>query len=175
MKVTLQLATSLDGFIARRDGSFDWCFTDQDYGMSEFAHSVDAVIMGRHSYELMLEMGDLPYPDKPYYVLTHAQLQSDQAAVTFFAGDAESLRMKMVNEGIKHAWLFGGSNVCGQFAQRGLIDDVMVAVHPIALGQGIPLFGGLVHDVTLKLKDTRNYDTGLVMLHYQVQRAPRKG
>jgi dihydrofolate reductase len=75
----------------------------------------------------------------------------------------------MVSEGVKHAWLFGGSNVCGQFAQAGLIDDVIVAVHPIALGQGIRLFGGLVHDVRLKLKDTRNYDTGLVTLHYQVE------
>ncbi|HZP11362.1 MAG TPA: dihydrofolate reductase family protein [Nevskiaceae bacterium] len=174
MKVTLQLATSIDGFIARRDGSFDWCFTDQDYGMAEFAHSVDAVIMGRRSYELMLEMGELPYPDKPYYVLTHATLRADSPNVTTFAGDAESLRMKMVNEGVKHAWLFGGSNVCGQFAQRGLIDDVMIAVHPIALGQGIPLFRDLVHDVKLKLKDSRNYDTGLVMLHYQVVRTPRK-
>ena len=103
MKVTLQLATSIDGFIARRDGSFDWCFTDQDYGMAEFAHSVDAVIMGRRSYELMLEMGELPYPDKPYYVLTHEQLRADQANVTFFAGDAEALRMKMVTEGANSA------------------------------------------------------------------------
>ena len=80
---------------------------------------------------------------------------------------------RYLSEGIKHAWLFGGSNVCGQFAQAGLIDDVMVAVHPIALGRGIPLFGGLVHDVKLKLKDTRNYDTGLVMLHYNVVFTPR--
>jgi dihydrofolate reductase len=173
MKVTLQLATSLDGYVARPDGSFEWCFTDQDYGMSEFAHSVDAVIMGRRSYELLLEMGELPYPDKPYYVLTHASLQSDSANVTFFAGDAAALRVKMATEGVKHAWLFGGGNVCGQFAQTGLIDDVMVALHPIALGQGIKLFGGLMHDVKLKLKDTRNYDTGLVMLHYQVVRTPR--
>jgi dihydrofolate reductase len=173
MKVTLQLATSLDGFIARADGSFDWCFTDQDYGMSEFAHSVDAVIMGRRSYELMLEMGELPYKSKPYYVLTHAQLPADSPNVTFFAGDASALRMKMVSEGCKHAWLFGGSNVCGQFAQAGLIDDVMVAVHPIALGRGLPLFGGLMHDVRLKFKDSRNYDTGLVMLHYNVVFTPR--
>ncbi len=174
MKVTLQLATSIDGFIARPDHSFDWCFTDQDYGMSEFVHSVDAVIMGRRCYELLLEMGEALNPAKPHYVLSHATLPADAPNVTFFAGDAAALRVKMVSEGIKHAWLFGGSDVCGQFAQAGLIDDVMVAVHPIALGQGIPLFGGLMHDVKLKLKDTRSFDTGLVMLHYQVEFTPRQ-
>ena len=170
MKVTLQLATSLDGFIARPDGSFDWCFTDQDYGMAEFLHSVDAVIMGRRCYELLLQMGEALDPAKPHYVLTHAELPADLPNVTFFAGDAAGLRLKMVDEGVRHAWLFGGANVCGQFAQAGLIDDVMVAVHPIALGHGVPLFAGLTRDLKLKLKDTRNYDTGLVMLHYQVER-----
>lgn len=171
MKVTLQLAISLDGFIARPDGGFDWCFTDQDYGMAEFRHSADAVIMGRRCYELLLQMGEPPDPGKPHYVLSHAQLPADHPSVTFFAGDVAALRVKMVAEGVRHAWLFGGSDVCGQFAQAGLIDEVIVAVHPLALGQGIPLFGGLTRDLKLKLKDTRNFDTGLVMLHYHVVRA----
>jgi dihydrofolate reductase len=170
MKLTLQLAASLDGFVARPDGGFDWCFTDQDYGMTEFLHSIDAVVMGRRCYELLLQMGEPPDPTKLYYVLTHANLPADFTNVTFYAGDVAALRVRMADEGVRHAWLFGGSDVCGQFAQAGLIDEIMVAVHPIALGQGVPLFAGLKRDLKLKLKDSRSYDTGLVMLHYHVER-----
>lgn len=171
MKVSLQLATSLDGFIARSDGGFDWCFTDQDYGMGAFLASVDAVIMGRHSYELLLAMGETPKADKRYFVLTHQPLPALHANVSFHAGDAAQLRLLMAAEGVRHAWLFGGGQVCGEFAQAGLIDEVIVAVHPIALGQGMPLFKGLQHDLRLTLSESRTYKTGLVMLHYSVQKS----
>jgi dihydrofolate reductase len=168
MKVTLQLATSLDGYIARPDGGFDWCFTDQDYGMGAFFASVDAVIMGRHSYELTRKMGEALDPAKRYYVLSRRGMRADGENVFPFAGDVADLRLRMVEDGIKHAWLFGGADVCGQFAQEGLIDECVVAVHPLALGGGIPLFRGLLRDLRMKLLDSRTYGTGLVLLHYQV-------
>jgi dihydrofolate reductase len=172
MKITLQLATSLDGYIARPDGGFDWCFTDQDYGMAAFFASVDAVIMGRHSFELTRKMGERLDPDKRYYVLSRRGIRLEGDNVFPFAGDVADLRLRMVEDGVKHAWLFGGAEVCGQFAQEGLIDEAEVAVHPIALGGGIPLFRGLLRDLRLKLLDSRTYGTGLVKLHYQVVHAP---
>jgi dihydrofolate reductase len=168
MKVSLQLATSLDGFIARPDGGFDWCFTDQDYGGAAFFASVDSVIMGRHSYELMRRLGENPDPAKRYYVLTHRPIERAPANVFAFDGDVADLRLRMVEDGLRHAWLFGGANVAGQFAQEGLIDECMLAMHPIALGGGIPLFRGLMRDLRLRLLDSRTYGSGLVMLHYQV-------
>lgn len=172
MKVTLQLATSLDGYIARPDGSFDWCFTDQDYGMAAFFASVDAVIMGRHSYELTRKLRESLDPAKRYYVLSRRGIRLDGDANVFpFSGDVADLRLRMVQDGVKHAWLFGGADVCGQFAQEGLIDEAQIAVHPIALGGGVPLFRGLLRDLRLKLLDSRTYSTGLVMLNYQVLHA----
>ena len=168
MKITLQLATSLDGYIARPDGSFDWCFTDQDYGMAAFFASVDAVIMGRHSYELTRKMGERLDAAKRYYVLTRRGIRPDGDNVYPFSGDVADLRLRMVQDGVKHAWLFGGAEVCGQFAQEGLIDEALIAVHPLALGGGVPLFRGLLRDLRLSLLDSRIYGTGLVMLHYQV-------
>lgn len=168
MKVTLQLATSLDGYIARPDGGFDWCFTDQDYGMAAFFGSVDAVIMGRHSFELTRKMGERLDPAKRYYVLSRRGIRLEGDNVFPFEGDVADLRLRMVQDGVKHAWLFGGADVCGQFAQEGLIDEAVIAVHPVALGGGVPLFRGLLRDLRLKLLDSRTYSTGLVMLHYQV-------
>ncbi|MGQ0618607.1 MAG: dihydrofolate reductase family protein [Panacagrimonas sp.] len=168
MKITLQLATSLDGYIARPDGGFDWCFTDQDYGMAAFFGSVDAVIMGRRSYELTRKLGERPDPAKRYYVLTRGGIKLGGDNEFSFAGDVADLRLRMVEEGVRHAWLFGGAQTCGQFAQEGLIDECVVALHPVALGAGIPLFGGLLRDLRLKLLDSRTYGTGLVTLHYQV-------
>ena len=172
MKVTLQLATSLDGYIARPDGGFDWCFTDQDYGMAAFFASVDAVIMGRHSYELTRKMGEALDPAKRYYVLSRRGMRADGDNVFPFAGDVADLRLRMVEDGVKHAWLFGGADVCGQFAQEGLIDACAVAIHPLALGGGIPLFRGLLRDLRMKLLDSRTFSTGLVLLHYEVLNSP---
>lgn len=171
MKITLQLATSLDGYIARPDGSFDWCLTDQDYGMGAFFASVDAVIMGRHSFELTRKMGERLDPNKRYYVLSRRGIRLEGDNVFPFAGDVADLRLRMVQDGVKHAWLFGGADVCGQFAQEGLIDVAQIAVHPILLGGGVPLLRGLLRDLRLKLLDSRTYGTGLVMLNYQVLHA----
>lgn len=168
VKITLQLATSLDGYIARPDGGFDWCFTDQDYGMGGFFATVDAVVMGRHSYELTRRLGEKPDPSKRYYVLTHRSLDQSAENEFPFSGDVADLRLRMVEDGVRHAWLFGGSDVCGQFAQEGLIDECLIAVHPIALGGGLPLFAGLARDLRLRLLDTRVFSTGLALLHYQV-------
>lgn len=166
MKITLCLAVSLDGYIARSDGSFDWCMTDQDYGMSALLSRIDSVIMGRRSWELLLEMGEQPDPKKTYYVLTHRAGSSGYANVRFVSGDAVAISLRLHADGRRHAWLFGGGDVCGQFAQAGLIDECMIALHPLALGQGMPLFAGLRRDFKLRLLETIPYPTGLVMLRY---------
>lgn len=168
MKITLQLATSLDGYIARPDGGFDWCFTDQDYGMAAFFATVDSVILGRRSFELMRRLGEKPDPSKRYYVLTRRVIENPGENVIAFNGDVADLRLRMVEDGMRQAWLFGGADVCGQFAQEGLIDECLIALHPIALGAGVTLFRGLQRDLRLKLLDSRTYGTGLVLLHYAV-------
>ncbi|HEX4872278.1 MAG TPA: dihydrofolate reductase family protein [Nevskiaceae bacterium] len=168
MKITLQLAISLDGYIARPDGSFDWCFTDQDYGHAAFFASVDSVVMGRRSWDLIRGLGESPDPHKHYYILTRDPPDPPFSNVHFWSGDVAGLRLRMAEAGRRHAWLFGGGEVCGQFAQAGLIDECLLALHPLALGDGIPLFRGLQRDLRLRLLDSRTYGSGLVMLHHQV-------
>ena len=165
MKITLQLAVSLDGYIARPDGSFDWCFTDQDYGMAGFFASVDAVIMGRHSYDLTRKLHERLDPAKRYYVLSRRGLRADEENVEVFSGDVADLRLRMVEDDVRHAWLFGGAEVCGQFAQEGLIDECMIAVHPLALGGGVPLFRGLQSDLRLEPLEPAGLDPSPALWH----------
>lgn len=165
-KIILQLAVSLDSFIEGPNGEFDWCFTDQDYGMSAFLDRIDAVFFGRKSYELLRKFEENPYPDKNKYVFSTKLTALENITVISNNVEDEVRRIK-TREG-KDIWLFGGARLSTALINAGLVDELMLAVHPLILGAGKPLFEDISRRVKLKLTDTYSYDTGLVQLSYHI-------
>jgi dihydrofolate reductase len=169
-KVLLQLAVSLDGFIEGPNGEFDWCFTDQDYGMSKFFERIDSMLIGRKSYELMLSMGDEVMPGFPRleeYVFS-TTLKDVKPGATLVQRDAEGEVERLKSQPGKDMWLFGGASLITTLLNANLVDEIILAVHPIILGAGKPLFIDIKGRKPLKLIGSKAYETGLVMLNYQV-------
>lgn len=166
-KVILNLAVTLDGFIEGPKGEYDWCFTDQDYGMTEFLNRVDAVFFGRKSYELVCPMGPNAYPDLDRYVFSRT-LKSAQGA-TIISGDIREIVERIKRKKGKDIWLFGGANLANSLLALNLVDEALLSIHPVVLGGGKALFEDSGRRVRLKLVDTRTYSTGLVQLFYKFQ------
>lgn len=170
-KIILQVAVSLDGFIEGPNGEIDWCFTDQDYGMKDFFKQIDALLIGRKTYELMLSMKDAETKDllksKKYIFSTTLSRTSDDSVV--ISSDIQQQVAKIKNENGKDIWLFGGANLTTSLMNLNLVDEVWLAVHPVILSGGKPLFNRIQQRVNLKLFDTQTYSTGLVFLKYAIQ------
>jgi len=167
-KVILQLAVSLDGFIEGPGGEFDWCFTDDDYGMTDFFKRIDAIFIGRKSYELALSMGGSAPPGFPAlreYVFSNSLSKVDGNRVLVNGNLSEEVN-KIKNEPGKDIWLFGGASLTSSLINLDLVDEMSLAVHPILLGAGKPLFENLPGRVALKLINSITYPSGLVMLSY---------
>lgn len=166
-KVILNLAVSLDGFIEGPNGEFDWCLTDQDYGMKGFMKRIDAVFMGRKSYEVVRKMGgENPYPKMKNYVFSHTLKQVDADSI-LVSGDLEEEAKAILSQRGKDVWLFGGSSLVTSFVNANLVDELWLAVHPLLLGAGKPLFQGIRGRIPFALKDAKTYSSGLVQLFYQ--------
>jgi dihydrofolate reductase len=173
------IASSLDGFIAREDGSIDWLFTDNDYGYQEFYQSVDAVIMGRKTFEKGLELGCgiNPTKDKKNYIFSRDQRPSngkekddddDDDEVEFVGHDIIEFVERLVNSSGKDIWLVGGSEIISLLLKANLLHDIILSIHPKILGKGIPLFKNIRKEMNLKLINCNAYDSGLIQLHYIV-------
>lgn len=170
-KVILALAVSLDGFIEGPNGEYDWCFTDQDYGMSDFVNRIDSIFIGRKSYELALTMGDVTMPGFPKlkeYVFSNT-LQNVKPGSILVKGDIPTEVKRIKNEPGKDIWLFGGASLTASLLQYKLIDEIGLAVHPVILGGGKPLFGNMKDRIHLTLLDSKTYPTGLVSLTYTIK------
>jgi dihydrofolate reductase len=170
-RIVLYIATSLDGFIARPDGNIDWLSVveraGEDYGYSAFYESVDAVVMGSKTYELCLGFSVWPYPGKKAFVFTGRQLKSDRDDVVFVSPDVRSAQTEFETQGLKNIWLVGGGALTGSFLQQGLIDEFIISVIPIILGDGIPLFPAPGPGAQLELVESTRYPSGLVQVHYR--------
>lgn len=167
-KIILQLAVSLDGFIEGPNGEFDWCFTDQDYGMSDFFKRIDSTFMGRKSYELALAMADqIPagFPKFKEYVFSNT-LEKAKEGVILVKGDTKKEVEKIRNENGKDIWLFGGADLISSLLNLQLVDEIILAIHPVVLGGGKPLFKEIKERTWLKLTDHKIYPNGLVFLTY---------
>jgi dihydrofolate reductase len=165
-KLILNLAVSLDGFIEGPKGEFDWCFTDQDYGMSAFFKRTDAVFMGRKSYELTQNMkGGSGLPTMKTYVFSNTMKEAKKDII-LVSGDVAKMVKNIKKEEGKDIWLFGGASLTASMMNEGLVDEISMAVHPILLGSGKPLFSGIDRRIKLTLTDSKTYDTGLVILNY---------
>ncbi|HRJ77845.1 MAG TPA: dihydrofolate reductase family protein [Planctomycetota bacterium] len=165
-RVQLFIASSLDGYIARKDGAIDWLFHDGDYGYRRFMRGIDTVVMGRKTYDLSLSFGPWPYPGCRAYVFSR-RLTGETEHATFVRGDVKKLVQKMRRRRGKHIWLVGGAELTREFTAAGLIDDFIISVHPRLIGSGIPLFPPNSADWSLRLVGARRYRSGLVQLRYE--------
>ena len=169
-KIILGLAVSLDGFIEGPNGEYDWCFTDQDYGMTEFYKRIDSMFIGRRSYELLLTLGDDAMPGFPKlneYVFS-TTLKEVKPGATLIHGNTKEIVEKIKNEPGKDIWLFGGASLTTSFLNLNLIDEISLAIHPIILGSGKPLFSDIKNRIPLNLIDTKTYSSGLVSVSYRL-------
>lgn len=164
-KIILNLAVSLDGYIAGPNGEYDWCLTDNDYGITNFLKTVDATIMGRKTYELILQFGP-PYPELTNYVFSRSSKTSDYQNVVFVNDDIPLFAEKIKKESGKNIWLYGGAEIIDPLLNVNLVDELVLSVHPILLGDGIPLFKKQNHRTSFKLSDVIKYPSGLVQMIY---------
>ena len=168
--ITYYVAASLDGYIADASGGVDWLpqGEPEDYGYAEFYAGVDALVMGRRTYDQVLEFGQWPYPGKPTYVFTGHPPLDNPYDVRFVSDTEPAEFVRTTAAGYSGTvWLVGGGNLADQFRSGGLIDEYLVHVIPVILGRGIPLFGGDPAVTGLALSETHAYDDGIVMLHYR--------
>ncbi|MBD2013568.1 dihydrofolate reductase [Microcoleus sp. FACHB-53] len=166
----LQIATSLDGYIARLDGSIDWLPVPEeggeDYGYTKFYNSIEALVMGATTYEQVLSFGDWPYPGKFSYVLTTRNLSTTRTDVRFVKGGVEEVVEDVKKKGYKRVWLVGGGKVAASFMEKGLVSEYIIGVIPIILGAGISLYQS-VPEQNLDLIETNTFSSGVVGLRYR--------
>jgi dihydrofolate reductase len=171
VKASVFIATSLDGFIARPDGAIDWLPADPEpHGYEEFFASVDAVVIGRKTFETVLSFGGWGYGTKPVVVLSTraSELKAPEGAVCdFMNASPQEVVHRLAKRGMKHLYIDGGVTI-QRFLNAGLIQRMIITRIPILLGSGIPLFGPLSHDVRLQHVTTRSFPSGLVQSEYVI-------
>lgn len=182
-RVTIHMAASLDGFIARRDGSVDWLETADHFEAGEtmspesveaFLRTIDCYVMGSRTYETALDFEakglGWAYGDKPTFVLTRRTLRKTRNSVEFYAGDLGQLVGERLTPSFRSIWFVGGGEVSAACLRQGLADEVRYSIVPILIGDGIAFFRGLDKDVALHLVETKAYKNGLVALRYEVRK-----
>ncbi|MDH5507293.1 MAG: dihydrofolate reductase family protein [Anaerolineae bacterium] len=170
-KVTLYIAASLDGYIAQKDDGLDWLSLveqpGQDYGYAEFYASVDCLVMGSSTFQLIRGFEPWPYPGKQTFVMTAQKLKSTRQDVAFLPANVDIALARIDSQGFKSIWLVGGGALTSSFARQVLIDEYIISTIPILLGEGIPLFpppGGVGQ---LELLNVQHFPSGLVQSHYR--------
>jgi dihydrofolate reductase len=183
--VTIHMAASLDGFIARKDGSVDWLETSDEFADGEtmdpefvatFLKTIDCYVMGSRTYEtaLRFEAQGLgwAYGDTPTFVLTSRDLQRTRDTVEFHSGDLARFVKERLRPMFRTIWFVGGGMVSAECLRLGLADEVRYSILPVLIGEGIPFFEKLDRDVALHLAEVKAYKSGMVGLRYEV-RGPR--
>jgi dihydrofolate reductase len=172
MKASVFIATSLDGFIARQDGALDWLPSDdcEPHGYTEFIDTVDAIVIGRMTFETVLRFSDWPYGKKPVIVLSSRpeDLVAPAGAVCdMMGGTPHEIVARLSQRNMKHLYIDGGVTI-QRFLEAGLIQRLIITRIPVLLGSGIPLFGYVSHDIRLDHVATRSYASGLVQSEYLI-------
>jgi len=169
-KVKLFIASSLDCYIAREDGGIDWLFTDDDYGYTKFYDSVDTIIVGRKSYDQSLAFEEYPYKGKKVYVFTRKKVRknNNEQDVEYIDTNIQDFVTSLTQSIGKDIWLIGGGEIVSVLLNAGLVDEIILSIHPIILGTGIPLLRDIQKEVNLKLENSLSFDSGLTQLYYKV-------
>jgi len=175
-KLILGLAVTLDGYIEGPNGEYDWCFTDQDYGLNEFFTRVDSIFIGRKSYEMAQQHADnnngeiVPgMPKMTEYVFSKT-LKSVKDGAVLISEDSIAKARRIKEQAGKDIWLFGGASLTDSLMKEGLVDELWMSVHPILLGSGKPLFRKQHSRTRLTLLESKTYETGLVSLRYSINK-----
>jgi dihydrofolate reductase len=167
------IASSLDGYIATKDESLDWLFQvegEGDNGYSEFYDTVDTVLMGKKTYDWIMkhESGEFPYKNKECYVFTRSSIE-DTENVKFINGDLADFTNQLKSQNGKNIWMVGGGEVLQIFFKENLVDEIILTLAPVVIGNGIPLFNEGDYHLDLRLKGTRTFNQ-FVELHYIVNK-----
>ena len=172
INIVYYVASSIDSYIATSDGSVEWLTrfesAGDDYGYREFYESVDAVLLGRRTYEHALTFGEWPYPDKPCWVFAHRPVSVSQPNVTVTGDSPLQVVRHLKARGLNRAWLVGGGYLAGAFHEHNLITEYVVSVLPVILGSGVPLFSGTGVMRDLELIESRAYPNGLLQARYRL-------
>jgi dihydrofolate reductase len=168
-KVILFIATSIDGYIAGQNNEIDWLFTDADYGFNSFYDSIETTLLGYNTYKVALTFDIFPYPDKKNYVFSLHHTHTDNNPVIFIKENpCEFVKQLKKQEG-KNIWLVGGSQINTLLLNDLLIDEIIISIHPIILGKGIPLFTETTTRGNYKLVNSQDFKSGLVQMHYNLR------
>lgn len=172
LRASVFIATSVDGFIARSNGGIDWLPPGggEDHGYNAFMATVDALVIGRNTFETVLGFGTWPYGTKPVFVLTtrpHAAPPPLGAVLDFLSGSPTDVANTLASRGFRHVYVDGGVTI-QRFLEAGLIQQLTITRVPRLIGSGIPLFGTLSRDVPLRHMATAHYPSGLVTTIYAV-------
>jgi dihydrofolate reductase len=183
-RVTVHMAASLDGFIARKDGRVDWLETSDEFAggetldpafIADFLKSIDCYVMGSRTYETALNFESKglgwAYGDKPTFVLTSRALPRNRDTVKFHSGDLAQFVNGQLRPTFRNIWIVGGGSLCGECHSLGLVDLVRYSILPIVIGDGIPFFEKLAKDVPLHLVEVKAYKSGIVGLCYEVRKS----
>ena len=177
--ITIHMVTSLDGFIAKKDGDISWMHSSDTFEggvtlteeqITEYLKGIDCYVMGSKTYEHAIELG-WPYGDTPVVVLTSRNLTSTKPTVEFYSGDLEELVYKQLSPLYKNVWMVGGAMVTKEFLRLNLADDIIVTIMPALLGDGLLFFDFIGREQELHLKDVTAYKDGMVELWYQIKKA----
>jgi len=185
-RVTIHMAASLDGFIARKDGRVDWLETSDEFAggdtmdpgfVEAFLETIDCYVMGSRTYETALRFeaqgSGWSYGDKPTFVLTRRELPRTRDSVQFHSGDLAQLVNERLRPAFRTIWFVGGGVVCAECLRLGIADEVRYSILPILIGDGIPFFDKLDRNIALHLAEVNAYKSGIVELRYEVR--PREG
>ena len=170
-KLILGLAVSLDGFIEGPNGEYDWCFMDPEYNMMEFIQRFDTVFVGRKTYEMSagMEGGPEGFPKMKEYIFS-TTLDSVKKDAILIKGDIKPEVEKIKMEKGKDIWLFGGAGLTTSLVNLGLVDELSLAVYPVILGAGKPLFSKIKDRINLTLLNSKAYSSGLISLSYSLKK-----
>ncbi len=187
-RVTIHMAASLDGFIARKDGRVDWLETSDEFESGEsldpgfveaFLKTIDCYVMGSRTYETALNFEakglGWAYGDKPTFVLTSRDLPRTRDTVEFYSGDLSQFVNERLRPSFRSIWFVGGGAVIADCLRRGLADEIRYSILPVLIGDGIPFFEKLDRDVVLHLAEVKAYMTGIVELRYEVRQHGESG
>jgi dihydrofolate reductase len=170
-KIIYYGAASADGYIARPGGGVEWLDRPRpkgDYGMAAFYKSVDAVLMGRNTYDVARKFGQESYPGKQNYVFSHKRRRAAAPDVEFVNEPIDDFARRLRASKGKNIWLVGGAQLAASFLDAGHLDELVVHVIPVLIGEGIPLIQPRHRLLPLKLLNTRAHPDGVVRLHYSV-------
>lgn len=180
MRASIFVGTSLDGFIARPDGAFDFLspggVEPEPHGFHEFLATVDAIVMGRNTYEVVLPFPAWPYGPKPIFVLSSRPLPPAPVGVSVerMSGAPSEVLSQLDSRGFRHVYVDGGLTIQA-FLRAGLIQHLTISRVPVLIGTGISLFGALDADIPLRHVVTRQLAGGLVQSEYEVEARPSDG